>query len=103
MSGGPKGRHDVRAVRFTRWWVRCYTAGLEPDVRDRRRGEIDSDLWEHRADSEAEGVGHVATALEMFARCVLGTPADLAWRRRVSSARRNNSPASTEGGPTMKD
>jgi hypothetical protein len=59
------------AARVTRWWTRCYTAGLPRDVRDARRAEIESDLW----DSLADGSG----PRYILARLALGIPDDLTW------------------------
>jgi hypothetical protein len=63
------------ATAITRAWVRCYTAGLAHDERDDRRAEVESDLHEQRAATTA---GQFASGVAM--RCVLGMPADLAWR-----------------------
>jgi len=59
------------AASITRWWTRCYTAGLPGDVRNARRAEIESDLW----DSLADG----GSARHILARLALGIPDDLTW------------------------
>ena len=65
-------------VGLAHWWVRLYTSGLPPDIREARRAEIASDLWEQAAG--APGCGMVTTAAEVLARMLLGIPADLSWR-----------------------
>lgn len=64
------------ATAFVRRWVRVYTAGLAPAVRDERRAEIESDLWEN-AHEPAPGRFPVA---EIAVRSLLGVPADITWR-----------------------
>lgn len=79
-----------------RWWVRLYTAGLEPSVRDRRRDEIDADLWD-QVDGQA-GNGRTAAAITMavWLRWLSGVPDDVFWRREQPRAARAE-PAATEG------
>lgn len=60
-----------------RSWTAVYTLGLPEPERERRRAEIESDLWEQQADSEDDAAD---TAFEIFARTVLGMSADLTWR-----------------------
>lgn len=67
-------------ARLTRWWVRCYTWRLAPDIGADRRAEIDSDLWEHKHDATASGRRATEAALEVVGRLVLGIPSDLSWR-----------------------
>ncbi len=70
-------------VRFvtglTRAWVRLYTSGLPPKLREERRSEIDSDLWEQERDACATGRTPQVTASEAFGRWLMGIPADLTW------------------------
>ena len=61
-------------VRFTRSWVARYTGGLSAEVGDRRRSEIESDLYEQTQDMGTEGV---------LGRCLRGIPADVWWRVRM--------------------
>src|SRR5207244_11858139 len=63
-------------IACVRAWTRLYTSGLPPAVRNRRRGEIDSDLWEWCADQGSEPRG----AMHLLLRLVLGMPDDVAWR-----------------------
>lgn len=76
------GRILARVVRATRWWVGVYTAGLAPEVRERRRAELESDLWEQRHEAEVLGRRPSGTAVQILRRLLLGMPADLGWRRR---------------------
>lgn len=64
----------------TRSWVRLYTRRLEADIRASRIAEIESDLWEHRRETEETGVEPSDAGLQVLARCLAGMPADLAWR-----------------------
>jgi hypothetical protein len=66
--------------RLTRRWVRAYTRPLPAELREERRAEVDSDLWEHRSDTRERGLGSTLTALEVAGRLLAGIPADLAWR-----------------------
>ncbi|HUG13710.1 MAG TPA: hypothetical protein VMM78_01730 [Thermomicrobiales bacterium] len=75
----------ISASDLTRVWVRYYTRGMPPEVRDTRRAEIESDLWEQAADARDSRAS--ATALSVFDRLVGGIPADLSWRRQI---RRNH-------------
>ena len=52
---------------LVRGWTRVYTLGLPVAARDRRRAEIESDLWESE---HADAIG----------RLIRGVPSDLAWR-----------------------
>ena len=71
---------------FTSWWADRYTRGLPPDVRDRRREELASDVFEqlHAASNDRR------TAVTW--RTMRGIPADVAWRRQEMRAMRANSP-----------
>lgn len=60
-----------------RSWTAVYTLGLPEPARERRRAEIESDLWEQQAESGADAAD---TAFEIFTRTMLGMPADLTWR-----------------------
>ncbi|MBI2764401.1 MAG: hypothetical protein HYX53_00655 [Chloroflexi bacterium] len=68
---------DAAAASFTLWWTRLYTSGLQPCLRDERRDEIASDIFEHRHAAATSGP---MLALAIALRCLLGIPADLAWR-----------------------
>jgi len=61
--------------RLVRTWTRLYTTGVSPDLRDRRRAEIDSDLWESRHQPQGP-----YTAAHLLWRLLLGVGDDVAWR-----------------------
>ena len=63
------------AAGLTRWWTRLYTAGLPMDLRDSRRAEVESDLWESVADG--------APTRHILARLALGLADDLTWSLTV--------------------
>ena len=64
-------------------WLRWYTAGLRPQLRDDRRAEILSDLAEHSSHRAADGWTGARIARERLARTLFGAPADVLWRREV--------------------
>jgi len=74
-------------ARFTLWWVDRYTQGLPDDLRDERRDEIVSDVWEQSA---AEG-GRRGVQLALLSRCIRGMAADIAWRGGHRCSRRRPS------------
>ena len=68
------------ATGIVRSWTRLYTTGLRRSVRDARRAEIDSDLWEH-AQTGLPGAPRAGSVTgQILARCLLGIGADLSWR-----------------------
>ena len=42
------------AVALVRAWTWLYTSGMQPQPRDRRRAEVESDLWEFQRDAARE-------------------------------------------------
>jgi hypothetical protein len=62
------------AVAIVRAWTRLYTWRLESSVRDARRAEIESDLWEHVHEPE-----RAARSLDVCTRLVLGMFDDVRW------------------------
>ena len=70
-SAGPPFGRPLVAVGVARWWTRFYTAGLPVDLRDARRAEVESDLWESVADG--------APSRHILARLALGVVDDLTW------------------------
>jgi hypothetical protein len=68
------------ALALVRGWTHLYTAGMAPAVRDARRAEIESDLWEFHEDTRRRGYPPSLIGAHMLLRLVLGTPADLFWR-----------------------
>jgi hypothetical protein len=74
------------ASRLTRRWVRVYTAHLEPALRDTRRAELASDLWEHEADARRMDIGALRVNAQVLRRLLVGMPADMSWRRQQGDA-----------------
>lgn len=70
------------AASLTRAWAAAYTFGLAAHVRDARRREIDSDVWEHQHDAEGAS-SSPGIALQLIGRMLRGVPADLLWRINV--------------------
>jgi hypothetical protein len=67
---------------LVRVWTRLYTFALPSEIRDRRRAEIESDVWESEHDPD---VPHHALVL----RLMRGMPADLLWRLEVTPSRQH--------------
>jgi hypothetical protein len=65
------------------WWATFYTFGLPAASRERRRQELQSDLWEHQDDRLREGAKTGMVGLEILSRTVRGAPADILWRFRL--------------------
>lgn len=65
---------------LVRVWTDLYTFALPSEIRDRRRAEIESDVWESEHDPDAEH--HV-----LMLRLLRGMPADLLWRLEVTPGR----------------
>jgi hypothetical protein len=68
------------ALALVRGWTCLYTAAMAPALRDARRAEIESDLWEFHEDARRRGYPPSAIGAHMLLRLVLGMPADLFWR-----------------------
>ena len=66
----------VRGIGMT--WVRVYTGGMPRAQRERRIGEIQSDLWEQHTAADFRDASLVA------GRFLRGVPADIAWRFEMS-------------------
>ena len=67
-------------IGSVRAWTRVYTLRMDTSDRDRRRAEIESDLWEYHEDLRRRGASPSGIAFCMLARLVLGLPHDLLWR-----------------------
>jgi hypothetical protein len=65
------------AIGAVRAWSRVYTRGLPPELREVRRQEIDSDVWESVNDG---GADRRLLPLHLAARLIIGIPDDLGWR-----------------------
>jgi hypothetical protein len=66
------------AFALVRGWTWLYTCHLPDTMRDARRLEIESDLWESQHD--ATSTPEVRVAAQVLLRLVLGIPDDLRWR-----------------------
>ncbi len=64
------------ALGSVRAWTRLYTWRLKPELRQARREQVESDLWESQRDPDAIGTG----ALHILVRLLAGVPDDLGWR-----------------------
>lgn len=64
---------------LVRAWVRLYTANAREEVRDRRRAEIESDIWEHLQYWKEQGHQPGTMAPQLLARWLLGIGDDLGW------------------------
>jgi hypothetical protein len=64
------------AVGAVRLWTRLYTWRMEPALRDSRRAEIESDLWEFEQDQVRTSL----PALHVVFRLLNGVAADVCWR-----------------------
>jgi len=78
----------TRSVRMARaavrLWTAVYTWRLPPVLRDRRRAEIESDLWESGGDG-------AASSTEIMGRLLIGMADDVRWRveqRAATSSQR---------------
>lgn len=76
---------------LARRWSGIYTAGLPPEIRERRREELMSDLWEHQHD-QPEAMSVTRAAARLAARVAFGMPADLIWRVGEQRPRRRLDP-----------
>jgi hypothetical protein len=81
-------------VRVAVGWVALYTRGLPGEVRDARRAELRSDLFEHRRHAAAAGNGRLRWSLQVGGRMVRGMPDDLWWRFAQQAASRPATEAS---------
>jgi hypothetical protein len=70
--------NDSFGVRFTRSWVALYTRSLPDPAGQRRRAEIESDLWEQLNNTSSS-----RASAQVLDRCLRGIPADVWWRYRT--------------------
>lgn len=80
-----------RSAALVRRWVALYTLGLPPEIKQRRRDEIDDDLWCQTQEAAASNRADRTVAGEILARLVFGVPADVSWR--IEQRRHGSSPA----------
>lgn len=79
---------EALASAVVRAWTFAYTVGADASIREARRDEIASDLWEHARAGADEGAEPRAIAGQMLARCFLGIAADVSWRVQVGPGQR---------------
>lgn len=63
-----------------RLWVRGYTRGLDAEVQERRRLEVESYVYEQCRAAKEEGHAPRAVAVQLILGWLGGVPADLSWR-----------------------
>jgi hypothetical protein len=68
----------IVATAAARVWTRVYTSGMPSIAMERRRAEIESDLWELCHDSDGEQ--RLSAASQIVWRLVAGIADDLTWR-----------------------
>ena len=66
------------AIAVVRAWTSLYTWRMSATLREERRAEIESDVWEFQHDRRISGSLEVAA--QMLLRLLLGMPDDLGWR-----------------------
>ncbi len=64
---------------IARSWVACYTGLVGAEASERRRAEIESDLWEQQAEARARNLPPLAVRFSIARRVIAGIPADLFW------------------------
>lgn len=69
---------DSFGARFARAWVAFYTRSLPDASGERRRAELESDLWEQSNETSSG-----RTSAQVLGRCLRGIPADVWWRYRT--------------------
>jgi hypothetical protein len=70
-------------VGLVRLWTRLYSWQLPERIRNARRAEIESDLWE----CQQAATRTAWLPLQIIARLILGLPDDLGWRFEHDRAR----------------
>jgi hypothetical protein len=81
------------AVSAVRLWTRLYTWRLPPALREARRAEIESDLWESQCDAQTRSAPSALRASRhMLGRLIRGIPDDLVWRAEHMIATRRLRP-----------
>jgi hypothetical protein len=70
---------------LVRFWTTLYTSGMPDALREARRAEIESDLWESQHDRRP--VSDFSVATQILLRLVRGLPDDLLWRIELMDLR----------------
>lgn len=82
-------REPPLLLRAAESWVALYTRGLPSEVREARRAELRSDLWEHLQDAAAHGHSRLRWSAEVIGRVARGIVSDLWWRFERQAAGRS--------------
>lgn len=82
-------REPPLLLRAAESWVALYTRGLPSEVREARRAELRSDLWEHLQDAAAHGHSRLRWSAEVTGRVARGIVSDLWWRFERQAAGRS--------------
>lgn len=78
------------ASTFATAWARVYTGGMPSDLRDARRAEIESDLWECQQAYRRQPGSDTNMAAEILLRTFIGIPDDIGWRLETARERRSS-------------
>jgi hypothetical protein len=70
---------------LVRFWTALYTSGMPDALREARRAEIESDLWESQHDRRP--ASDLRVGVQMLLRLVCGLPDDLLWRVELMDLR----------------
>jgi hypothetical protein len=73
------------ALTIVRVWTTFYTSGMPDGLRETRRAEIDSDLWESQHDRRPES--DLGVGVQILLRLLRGVPDDLLWRVELMDLR----------------
>src|SRR3990172_3428227 len=73
-------------VGCARTWVGVYTLGLAAAVKEARRREIDSDVWEQQWLASRRGESVHGTAGEILTRTLFGIFDDIMWRLETGAS-----------------
>jgi hypothetical protein len=73
------------ALALVRLWTALYTHGMPEALRQTRRAEIESDLWESQHDRRPESDRGMAS--QMILRLFRGIPDDCLWRLELMDLR----------------
>jgi hypothetical protein len=90
------------SVGTARSWVALYTFGLPLEVREARRGEIDSDLWEQQWLAARRGDPANGTAIEVLLRMLFGVISDISWRAQAGVPARADRSIKMSESPYMR-
>jgi len=90
------------SVGLARSWVMLYTLRLPLEIREARRSEIDSDLWEQQWLASRRGDPAVGTAIEVLVRMLLGVMSDITWRAQAGAWTRADGSIKMTESPYMR-